>query len=163
MPGESVDLLKRSKDPCSNPMGSGITTELGLLIDHLIDTVATGPAEGQSIEAMAPHLDRILDIQCAQDKLPRQAVAFVFELKAILRTRLGKALRGPDLALCFCELESSIDEMALIAFDSHARTQKKIANILVREAQRSSSQLRAMTRIAQAAEPGCGLGQETSK
>ncbi len=155
LPAESVKLLKGSSDPFSNPMGTTIKTQLGHLFDALLD--------GLDPEQVGPRLDRILDIQCANEPSPGVAVAFVFDLKAIVCSCLGTALRDPEVASGCREFSARIDELALLAFDSYARTQKKIADIRVQEARRSTSTLRAMTRIAQAAEPGCGLGRDSFK
>ncbi len=145
--GEAAKLLKASADPCANPMGSSIRTALGFLFDALLD--------GVDAEQVGPHLDRILDIQCAQQTRPGPALAFVFEFKRLFADQLGAGLRDPDMAEGYRQFAERVDQLALLAFDSYAKTQQKIADIRVREAQRSSAQLLAMTRLAKTAGSDC--------
>jgi hypothetical protein len=68
-----------------------------------------------------------------QEMNPSQALAFVFYLKHIVREELAQELVDSPLALEMLELESRIDGLVLLAFDSYMQRREKLCELKVNE------------------------------
>jgi hypothetical protein len=77
---------------------------------------------------MSASLEAIIRIRAVQDFTPSQAVAFVIQLKQIVREELGVG-SSADLQ----GLEDRIDEVLLLAFDIYSKCRQKLNDIRVRE------------------------------
>ena len=124
-PAESAGFLQKVKDPFANPMGNTIKEEIGFLFDALVQS-----APGEEID---PHLERIVQITCVQDIEPSRSVAFIFELREVLRRALASERKDRDVQERLLQFEARIDQLALRAFDSHARLRQRISDIRVNE------------------------------
>ncbi len=122
---DTAKFLQSKTDPFANPVGSTLMTGLDGILEHLIH--ATDP------NTLHSHLDSIIRIRAVQDFSPSQATAFILSLKKVLRDYFAKELRDSRLAAEFIELESSIDQICLIAFDIYMQCREKVYQISANE------------------------------
>jgi hypothetical protein len=119
-PKDSQGFLKREKSQFANPVGLTISTEIETLYDEIIS--------GDNMEKISSCLDSIIRIRAVQDFKPSRAVAFVLQLKQIIREELGNGY-SDEMRI----LDNRIDEIALLAFDIYSACRQKISEIRVNE------------------------------
>lgn len=117
-PVDASNFLKTQKDPFANPVGQTVLRGLEALFDILL--------KGLDTDTIASFLDPIIRIRAVQDFTPSKAVAFIFSLKQVIRDNLTKDLKDPATAAELLNLESTIDDLALIAFDIYMECREKI-------------------------------------
>jgi hypothetical protein len=119
-PKDSQGFLKRTKSQFANPVGCIIGKEIETLYDEVI--------KGDNPDKISACLDTIIRIRAVQDFSPSQAVAFVLQLKEIVREESGNG-HSPEMDA----FESKMDELLLLAFDVYSKCRQKIYEIRVRE------------------------------
>ena len=132
-PDQSRHFLSHVKDPFANPIGATLTKELSALLDGLLagsdPTAATSP------------LDAFIKIRSVQGLMPSQALAFIFQLKQIVREvikeKAEKEFATPQAAREVLAFDTKVDELALLAFDLYAANREKICAIRIGEMKRS--------------------------
>jgi len=130
-PPETAKVLRRSKDPLQNPVGTTLFEELDRLLEALL--------EGAPDEVLRPPLDEILKVRSVQGFSPSAAVSFVFRLKDIAREAVGAPQRrGPDPAAVH-EFEARVERLGLMAFDSYVQFREELYELRVQEAKRQVS------------------------
>ena len=115
-----MSFLKREKSQFANPVGLTISTEIETLYDEIIS--------GDNMEKISSCLDSIIRIRAVQDFKPSRAVAFVLQLKQIIKEELGSG-HSDEMRV----LDSRIDEIALLAFDIYSACRQKLSEIRVNE------------------------------
>jgi hypothetical protein len=90
--------------------------------------------KGVDRERVAPFLDGIIRIRAVQDFSPSQAIAFIFQLKKVIREALDKEIGEHQLSDDLLVLESKIDDLALVAFDVYMGCREKIYALSANEA-----------------------------
>jgi hypothetical protein len=119
-PSETARFLRTRTDRFDNPMGHALREGLGSLVDATI--------EARDMEATWAALDRIIRIRAVQEIQPSAAVAFVLDLKRVVRGVV------PDDAGDTADLravEDRIDQLALLAFDVYAVCREDVSRIRV--------------------------------
>ncbi len=119
-PEDGQGFLRREKSQFANPVGLTISTEIETLYDEII--------KGENTEKISSCLDSIIRIRAVQDFTPSRAVAFVLQLKQLIREELGDGL-ADEMHI----LDNRIDEIALLAFDVYSACRQKISDIRVNE------------------------------
>ena len=119
-PEGSQGFLKREKSQFANPVGLIISKEIETLYHEII--------KSENTEKISSCLDSIIRIRAVQDFKPSRAVAFVLQLKQIIKEELGKGLANETGIL-----DNRIDEIALLAFDVYSACRQKISDIRVNE------------------------------
>ena len=117
-PPDTAALLKAKKDAFANPVGQ--TTRKGL--DGLLDAVL-GDMDPDAVSA---HLDPILRIRAVQDFTPSRAIAFVLDLKNIVKRQFAAELRDPGLLAEYVDFAARVDRLALIGFDLYVACREQI-------------------------------------
>ena len=125
-PADTQRFLKKQKDPFANPVRNTISKELENIYKELL--------KGVDRERVAPFLDGIISIRAVQDFSPSQAIAFIFQLKKVIREALDKEIEAHQLSADLLALESQIDDLALVAFDVYMRCREKIYALSANEA-----------------------------
>lgn len=120
-PADTSNFLKTQKDPFANPVGQTVRRGLEALFDLLI--------QGPDNDTISSFLDPIIRIRAVQDFTPSQAIAFIFALKQVIRENLKKELRETAAALELLNLESAVDDLALIAFDIYMECRQKLLEL----------------------------------
>ncbi len=123
-PEETAAFLKSKRDPFTNPVGSTIKEGIEGIIDYIV---------GEGEEEVQTFLDRIIRIRAVQDFKPSEAVEFVFHLKDIVRAEVGMRLDEPEIRRQLREFDSSVDKLALLAFDIFMECREKIYELKATE------------------------------
>jgi len=132
-PDDTQRFLKKERDQFANPVGHVITKEIGALFDELLKDGDTN--------RIYSCLQNIVRIRAVQDFKPSQAIAFVLQLKKLIRDDLKEGSLEGDLSGELEALEDRIDQMALLAFDIHSGCREKIYELRVKEVKNQVSRL----------------------
>ena len=136
-PQQTSQFLAKQKDRFRNPVGYAIERSIGPVYDQLTSSIDTSI----DAESLRDALDSIIRIRSVQEFKPSEAVAFVFELKSVIREALGDGRadleRSGDLAV----LDERIDRIAMLAFDKYTECRQKLFDIRTDEIRRQSTKL----------------------
>lgn len=124
-PPETALFFKTQKDSIANPVGSVTLQGIEGLFEELL--------RGINYERVSTFLDSIIRIRAIQDFTPSQAISFVFLLKKVIREELKKEIMGNSLSGELSELESRIDNFALLAFDIFMKCREKFYELRANE------------------------------
>jgi hypothetical protein len=124
-PADTSRFLKTQKDPFANPVGQTVLRGLEALFDTLL--------KGPDTDTISSFLDPIIRIRAVQDFTPAKAVSFIFFLKQVIRDNLAKELKDAAMAMELSNLESTIDDLALIAFEIYVECREKIFELKANE------------------------------
>jgi hypothetical protein len=130
-PNETNRFLRREKDRFQNPVGHTLIRETEVLFDALL--------ESEDISICCEPIDNIVRIRAVQDFAPSQAVHFVYLLKRAIRDELDSQSLDPSVVYELPSIDTKIDQLALIAFDSYMRCREKISEIRINEIKRASA------------------------
>ena len=132
-PDDASRLMRSQKDQFANPVGHTLKNSL---LDVFHEIVFS-----EDNEKLAQCLDRIIRIRAVQDFSPAAALAFIFDLKGVLREDLGVELREPGLPEELGLLDARIDEAMLIAFNVYSRCRDELGELRINEVKRNVSRL----------------------
>jgi len=127
-PEDTQRFLRREKDSFSNPVGNIISKDIEALYDELI-----GGGDRQKISCS---LDNIIRVRAVQDFKPSAAVAFVLQLKPLIREQLEGLTPQNNISVEVKDLDKRIDEMALLAFDIYSQCRQKLFQLRIKEVRR---------------------------
>jgi hypothetical protein len=122
---DTVQFLKKEKDPFSNPVAHQLSRGVKDILAVLV--------EDKGVEEANAALDEVIRVLALKDMPPSRALAFMFSLKQVVREELKKELKDPALAPALVELESRIDGLALLGFDSYSQRREKLCELKVNE------------------------------
>jgi len=125
-PANTANLMRKEKDPFTNPVGSTISRE--------IETLFKGLLEDRNVSQLSDSLNSILKIRSVQDFSPSQAVGFIFLLKKAIEETLKSEIHKEPLLEEWKKIHSRIDDLALRAFDLYMDCREKIFEIKVKQA-----------------------------
>lgn len=121
-------FILNEKDPFNNPIGAmvneGFTEVFGLLSRQ------TAPAP----EALREKLDPVIRLRAVQTFVPSDGVAFVFQLKNVVREVLKKEIKAG--AVSQKELDAfadRVDQLSLAAFDIYMTCREQIYRLRASE------------------------------
>lgn len=129
-PADTSQYLKRQKDRFNNPVGHTFLDSMRGLYDEFLS--------GAEDERISDYLDNIIRVRSIQDFSAREAVAFVFQLKRVIRDVLEKERAEGEYIREFQELERRIDEIGLLAFQIYVQCREDLFEIRIRELRRRS-------------------------
>jgi hypothetical protein len=139
-PSDAATLMRKERDPFSNPVGSTISSAIEVLF--------RGLCEGADAVALSPSLDSIIKIRSVQDFSPSKGVAFVFLLKKAVEESLKGEIEEPGIGQEWLRFQGRIDELGLQAFDLYVACREKINEIRISQARTEKEMaLRLMERI----------------
>ena len=146
-PADTAALMRKDKDQFTNPVGSTFSREIEVLFKKLC-------GESQN-ERFQVSLDSILKIRSIQDFSPSQAVGFIFLLKRAIGETLKNEIFKESLMDEWAKFQSSIDDLALQAFDTYMECREKICEIRIKQARAEKEMaFRMMERITTSREKG---------
>ncbi|MGD9073781.1 MAG: RsbRD N-terminal domain-containing protein [Desulfobacteraceae bacterium] len=125
-PADTQRFLKKQRDPFANPIRHTISNEIENIYKELL--------KGVDRERVSPFLDRIIRIRAVQDFSPSLAIAFIFQLKKVIRDELEKEIREHQLSDDLSVFECKIDDLALFTFDIYMKCREKIYALSANEA-----------------------------
>lgn len=133
-PAETARFMREEKNRFANPVGSSVYQGIEGLCQELL--------QGMELDKVYPLLDPIVRIRAVQDFPPSRAVAFIFALKKVIFEELESEIRGGQISVEeWLELESRIDNLALLSFDIYTQCREKVSQIRVEEIKRRSERL----------------------
>jgi hypothetical protein len=124
-PEETVRFLKSKKNRFANPVGHILSKEIEPILDGLF--------QKGDLNTLQPFLENIIRIRAIQDFSPSQAIVFVFLLKQVIREELEPEIQEGRIGRNLLELESRIDELALLSFNIFMKCREKIYDLKANE------------------------------
>ena len=125
-PADAATLMRKDKDQFTNPVGSTLSREIEILFKRLCES-----SENERCQAS---LDSILKIRSVQDFSPSEAVGFVFLLKRAIGETLKNDICRESVMDEWLRFQTSIDDLALQAFDAYMECREKICEIRINQA-----------------------------
>jgi dynactin complex subunit len=132
-PPDTKHFLRTKKNQFDNPVAHRITSGIEGVFSQLLND--------DKEKDVSPFLDKVVRIRAVQDLTPSRAVAFIFELKRLVREVLGKDIREGQLSEELWSFEEEIDKMGLLALDIYMKCREEIYELRVNEVKRSVSRL----------------------
>jgi hypothetical protein len=133
-PDNTSSFLKKQKAQFTNPVGHTLAEGLEGLLEALL--------QGMIPDTVSTFLDGIVRIRAIQEFTPSEAVAFVFQLKKIVRQELGsEILRQPGMTDELAAFDTAIDDLALFSFDIYMKCREKIYELKANEAKNMTFRL----------------------
>ena len=122
-PPDTAQFYMGQSDPFANPVGATTRKGLSKVFDEIL-----GNMDRNVITAA---LDTIIRIRAIQNFSPSEAIAFIVELKEILRNALKKELKNSVQLTDLTQLENRIDQVLLTGFDVYMQCREKIYELKV--------------------------------
>lgn len=133
-PPDTASFLKNKKNRFANPVGYNFGQAMEASLGYL-----TGQKRAEDVLGA---LEGLVKIKAVQDFSASQAVRFIFLLKDVIRRRAG----GPSEELL--EIESRVDELALVCFDIYTRSRDKLNELRASELRKMHYRLLERANIA---------------
>ena len=125
-PASTAILMRKDKNQFTNPVGSTLSREIEVLFKNLCED-----SQGEKCQSS---LGSILRIRSVQDFFPSKAVGFIFLLKRAIGETLKNEVCKESVTDEWLKFQSSIDDLALQAFDIYMDCREKICEIRVNRA-----------------------------
>ncbi len=125
----AAKLLLNGGDRFANPVGYTISTGAEQILDALI--------RGDELTTLHGCLEKIIRIRAVQDFTPAQAVAFMIDLKTIIRTQVTGGATKYGLLEELNELETKIDCLCTTSTELYISMKSQIRELAVKEAARA--------------------------
>jgi hypothetical protein len=132
-PADTRHFLRTKKNRFDNPVAHRISSGIEGIFGQILKD-----AEEKEV---SPFLDKVIRVRAVQDFTPSQAVAFVFDLKRIVREELEEAIREGQLSQELWRLDGEIDKVGLLALDIYMKCREEIYEVRMKEVKRSVSRL----------------------
>jgi hypothetical protein len=134
-PGETQKVLLSNTDRFANPVRASLAEGLEGLLQNLIDQ------SDLNQPIIQEHLDKIIRIRAVQDFSPSSAVGFVFLLKYTVREVLAKEITDSKRFEELLTFETSVDKLALLAFNVYMQCREAVFNIRATEIRNRTSRI----------------------
>ncbi len=135
-PPETAHFLAKQSNEFSNPVGACVQKGTKGILDWIIDGA---PADKR------PEVDSLLDdivrIRAVQQFSASDAVGFVFSLKKAVRDTLSQDIRERSLVDELYQLDSTVDQLALTAFNIYMKCREKLFEIRATELRNRTSRI----------------------
>jgi hypothetical protein len=132
-PADTRQFLRTKKNQFDNPVAHRISSGIEGIFRQILSN--TGETE------VSPFLDKVIRIRAVQDFTPSQALAFIFDLKRLVREELGEKIREAQVSEELWRFEGEIDKVGLLALDIYMKCREEIYEVRVKEVKRSVSRL----------------------
>ena len=142
-PADTKQFLRTKKNQFDNPVAHRISSGIEGIFSQIIGEAAEND--------VSPFLDKVIRVRAVQDFAPSQAVAFIFDLKRLVREVLGEKIREGQLSEDLWRFEGEIDKIGLLALDIYMKCREEIYEVRVKEVKRS------VNRLIERANKICGI------
>ena len=136
------EFLSKQADRFRNPVGHAVSASIGPIYDQVVSAM--------NRDELLHALDGIIRIRAVQDFTPSEAVAFVFQLKAVIRDVIDEQLRGSGKWDDLTDLEARIDRVALLAFEKYTECRETLREIRGRQIENGTMRLRERASVKSA-------------
>jgi hypothetical protein len=137
-PKETAAAFSRQTDRFANPVGHSLREGTRRILQALLTDAAR--------DEIRRHLTEIVRIRSVQAFSASEAIGFIFELKAIVRTVLGSEADQPQFATELAQLDARIDHVALAAVDMFVECRERVFALRASEVERRFSWLAGKVR-----------------
>ena len=141
-PQATSEFLAKQADRFANPVGHAISQSIGAIYDQVVSAM--------NRDELLHALDGIIRIRSVQDFSPSEAVAFVFQLKAVIRDVMDEQLRGSEKWDDLADLEARVDRVALLAFEKYMECREKLHEIRNKQSESRTTRLREEANVKSA-------------
>jgi uncharacterized membrane protein YheB (UPF0754 family) len=124
-PTNAASFFKKQKNQFANPVGYTIEETIKAVIDVLVNE--------ETNEKAYEFLDRLVKVRAVQDFTPSRTVDFLFMLKQVIKDEFKNELQEVGMYEGFLLMESRIDSMVLVSFESYMKYREKIYELKVNE------------------------------
>jgi RsbT co-antagonist protein rsbRD N-terminal domain len=129
--GGETDFLDKQKTLLKDALGYDLAQGMDGLFNALL--------QGVIPDDVSRFLNGMLRIRAVSDFKASEAVAFIMEVKKIVRKELGSGvLSDPLLQGELTAWESAVDDLALYAFDAYAKNRESIFEFKASEAKKET-------------------------
>lgn len=126
-------FFSRENNQFANPVGNALCDSTRAIFENLLD--------GFDADLVCRNLNEIIKMRAIQDFSPSRAVAFVFLLKKAIRAELADVDFDEQMDRELDEIDATIDQIALFAFDIYVKCREQMYELRVNEVKRSVSLL----------------------
>ena len=141
-PQATSEFLAKQADRFRNPVGHAIGQSIGAIYDQVVSAM--------NRDELLHALDGIIRIRSVQDFTPSEAVAFVFQLKAVIRNVMDEQLRGSGKWDDLADLEARVDRVALLAFEKYMECREKLHEIRNKQSESRTTRLQERANVKSA-------------
>jgi hypothetical protein len=124
-PSETAEFLDREPNQFANPIGASIQESVWPLYDEIVI-----PKDGEKARKL---LDTLIRPRAVQDFTPAGALSVIFSLKEALREEVMEKVLKEEMVEGLLEIESRIDQLALVAFDVYMQCREKVWEVKHRD------------------------------
>ena len=124
-PPQTQISLKKSTNRFANPVAHEISRGIEGIFDQLLS--------GERVEEASPFLDKVIRIRAVQELSPSEALAFMFELKRLVREEVSDSLTDTTFPEDLWSFERQIDALGLLSLDVYMKCREKIFELRVNE------------------------------
>lgn len=135
-PPQARMLIAKGTDRFSNPIGFTLSEGLEAVLDGLLDNSPP--------EAVEPALAQIIKLRAIQPDRKEDPLAFLYQLKPILREICGARKRGFDQLGDLLDLEDALDAIIRQGQDIYVQSREKILELQVNEMKNKTHMLRRL-------------------
>ena len=132
-PSDTKHFLRTKKNRFENPVAHRISSGIEGIFDQILND--------EKAEEASPFLDKIIRVRAVQDYSPSQALAFIFDLKRLVREVVAEDSREGQLSEELWRFEHEIDKIGLLALDIYMKCREELYELRVNEVKRSVSRL----------------------
>ncbi len=132
-PEETQTFLTQKADPFDNPVGAALKEGTSDIVTYLLD--------GGERDTLAEKLQHLMRIRAVQQFAPAEAVGFVFQLKDVIRTRLGKDVAAGELYPELLEFESAVDDVAMVCVELYTEAREQLFRSQLKSVHRQTYKL----------------------
>jgi hypothetical protein len=119
-PEDTTRFLLGTGDPFANPVGAELRHTLAAITDALLEDRPTEDLDGV--------IDRFIRIRAVQEFPPGEAVAFILDLKKLVREQLGARVSQQELAA----VDDWVDRLLLKVFTVYVQCRDEMHDIRVK-------------------------------
>jgi hypothetical protein len=124
-PTDTRRFLSKKKNRFANPVAHEISKGIEGIYDQILS--------GANADEISPFLDKVIRIRAVQDLSPSEALAFIFDLKKLLREELAENIHEGKIAEGLWGFERRIDELGLLSLDIYMKCREKLYELRVSE------------------------------
>lgn len=135
-PPETAQFLSRQSNEFANPVGAAIIKSSKGIMDWII----SGAPDANMAEIHLL-LDDVVRIRAVQEFSASEAVGFIFLLKKAVRDTLSKYIRDSNLMDELYQLDSTVDQLALEAFNIYMKCRERVFEIRATELRNRTSRI----------------------
>lgn len=139
-PKDTAGFLKKQKAQFTNPVGYTMADGTEKLFDVLL--------QGMIPDTVSSFLDSMIRIRAIQDFAPSEALAFILQLKKVVRQELGNDIvLQPGMNEELAAFDSAVNDLALFSFDIYMKCREKIYELKANEARSMTFRLLQQARL----------------